>query len=310
MTNRPESNCSFDSHQIEEVEVKPSKIKSKKMKSNTYEELILELARQVRFNKVDEEWSDFYETKLVDKTEVKFPNYTEEDVIKRLGRKKCWNLTLLKPFVDILKYKTQTKQISVLNLACTSRFWRLIYKKSQNVSNLFQLAKKVGLIVCVDEKYQFNACCKSDNKSKAYAWNKDIEHILLSLFKSYNIVINHNHVINHSCLISIVKTFEDNKSKNDNYIEASRRFNIRIAQRTCLPLEDDIIFKGLIDKYPQLLELWKTIDEDNASKPLDEYDYAVPNIKRDVNGNASKISFRMTNQYCPAKVHSVSDEDY
>ena len=30
------------------------------MKSNTYEELILELARQVRYNKIDEDWSDFY----------------------------------------------------------------------------------------------------------------------------------------------------------------------------------------------------------------------------------------------------------
>lgn len=77
-----------------------------RMKANTYEELILELARQVRFNKVDEDWSDFYESKLVDKAEVKFPEYTEDDVIKRLGRKKRWNLTLLKPFVDILKYKT------------------------------------------------------------------------------------------------------------------------------------------------------------------------------------------------------------
>ena len=227
-----------------------------------------------------------------------------------LGRKKRWNLTLLKPFVDILKYKTQTKKVSVLNLACTSRFWRLVYKKSQNVSNLFQLAQKVGLIVCVDEKYQFNAYYKADNKSKAYAWNKDIERILLSLFKSFNIVIDNNHVINHSYLISIVKTFDDNKSKNDDFIEANRRFNIKIAQRTCLPLEDDIIYKGLIDRYPQLVELWKTIDNDNASKPLDEYDYAVPKIKRDINGNASKISFRMTNQYCPAKVHSISDEDY
>lgn len=30
------------------------------MKTDRYEELILELARQVRYNKVDEDWSDFY----------------------------------------------------------------------------------------------------------------------------------------------------------------------------------------------------------------------------------------------------------
>lgn len=36
--------------------------------NNTYEDMILELARQVRFNKIDEDWSDFYETKSLDKT--------------------------------------------------------------------------------------------------------------------------------------------------------------------------------------------------------------------------------------------------
>lgn len=186
----------------------------------------------------------------------------------------------------------------------------MIYKQPRYVSRLFSLAQDIGLIICVDDRYQFNAYHKEDNKSKAYAWNKDIEHILLSLFKSFNIIIYNSQIINHQYLISIVDTFEGNKSKNDDFIEASRRFNIRIAQRTCLPLEDDFIYKGLVDKYPQLLELWKTIDEDNTSKPLDEYDYAVPKVKRDVNGNVSKISFRMTNQYCPAKVHSISDEDY
>lgn len=220
------------------------------MKTNTYEELVLELARQVRFNKIDEEWSDFYETKIIDRTEVSFPDYTEEDIVKRLGRKKLWNLTLLKPFVDILKYKTQTKKVSVLNLACTSRFWRLVYKQPRYVSRLFKLAQDVGLIVCVDDKYQFNAYHKEDNKSKAYAWNKDIERILLSLFKSYNIVISDSHIINHSYLISIVDTFAKDESKKKDYTEASRRFNIRIAQRTCLPLEDDVIYKGLTDRYP------------------------------------------------------------
>ncbi len=278
--------------------------------NNTYENMILELAGQVRFNKIDEDWSDFYETKSIDKKQIQFPNYTEEDIIKRLGRKKRWNLTLLKPFVDILKYKTQTKQVSVLTLSCTSRFWRLIYKQPRYVSRLFALAQDVGLLTCVDDKYQFNAYHKEDNKAKAYAWNKDIEHMLLSLFKSFNISINNNHVINHSYLISIVDTFANDDSRKKEYEEAERRFNIRIAQKTCLPLNDDIIHKGLIEKYPQLLELWKTIDEDNATKPLDEYDYAVPKIKRDINGNATKISFRMTNQYCPAKVHSISDEDY
>lgn len=276
----------------------------------TYDELILELARQVRFNQVDEDFIDNYESITISKEDVCFPAYTLEDVEKRLGRKKKWNLTLLKPFVDVLKYKTSTKAVSVLNLACTSRFWGLIYKQIKNVSNLFKLAQEVGLMKCVDDFYCFNSKNKDSNCAKSYAWNKDIEHVLLQLFKSYNIVINDSHVINHDYLISIVELFTKDESKQKDYIEANRRFNIRIAQKTCLPLNDEIINRGLVEKYPQLLELWKTIDEDNVAKPLDEYDYALPKIRRDKNNNASKISFRMTNQYCPAKVHSISDDDY
>lgn len=274
----------------------------------TYEEMVLDLAYQVRFNKIDEDWADFCETAEAPHGEIEFPEYTEEEVVKRLGRKKRWNLTLLKPFVDILKYKTQTKRVSVLNLACTSRFWRLIYKQPRYVSRLFDMAREVGLIVCVDDKYRFNA--KGGNKSKAYAWNKGVERILLSLFKAYDIVVDSGHVINHSYLISIADTFAKSSAKAEEYEEADRRFNIRIAQKTCLPLNDDVIYRGLVEKYPQLLELWRTIDEDNAARSLDEYDYAVPRITRDKNGNARKIGLRAVNQYCSAKVHSVSDADY
>lgn len=274
----------------------------------TYEEMVLDLAYQVRFNKIDEDWADFCEAADAPCGEVELPAYSEDDVLKRLGHKKRWNLTLLKPFVDILKYKTQTKRVSVLNLACTSRFWRLIYKQPRYVSRLFDLAQEVGLIVCVDEKYRFNA--KGRSKSKSYAWNKGVERILLSLFKSFNIVVDGGHAINHSYLISIADAFAEGSKKAEEYEEADRRFNIRVAQRTCLPLSDDVIYMGLAEKYPQLLELWRTIDEDNAARPLDEYDYAVPRITRDKNGNARKIGLRATNQYCSAKVHSLSDADY
>ena len=76
----------------------------------SYEELALELARQVKFNEVDE-YSNFEDISEVcsqkaDDEKISFEDISEEDTIKKLGRKKFWNLTLLKPFVDILKYKT------------------------------------------------------------------------------------------------------------------------------------------------------------------------------------------------------------
>ena len=239
-----------------------------------------------------------------------FEDISEEETIKKLGRKKFWTLTLLKPFVDILKYKTQTKTTSILSLSCNSRFWNMVYKKHQNVSKLFKIAQEVQLMKCVDKTYRFNT--KRYNRSKMYAWNKKQEKILLSLFKKYNITdkfIKSLQSINHSYLISIVQLFGKDEKKKQELVEAKRRFNIRIAQRTCLPLSDEVIAAGINERYPQYMAMCKTIAEDNAMKPIDEMDYANLNIKRDKNKNAISISIRKTNQYCPAKVKDVTDED-
>ena len=283
----------------------------------SYEELVLELARQVKFNEVDEHQTTFEDipeevgfSQEVDDKKISFEDIPEEETEKKLGRKKFWNLTLLKPFVDILKYKTQTKTTSILSLSCNSRFWKMVYKNHINVSNLFKLAQEVQLIKCVDKTYRFNT--KKYNRSKIYAWNKKQEKTLLSLFKKYHITdrfIKSLQSINHSYLISIVKTFEKDEKKKQELVEAKRRFNIRIAQRTCLPLSDEVIAAGINERYPQYMAMCKTIAEDNAMKPIDEMDYANLNIKRDKNKNAISISIRKTNQYCPAKVKLTDEEE-
>ena len=283
----------------------------------SYEELVLELARQVKFNEVDENQTSFEDipeeisfSQEVYDEKISFEDLSEEDTIKKLGRKKFWNLTLLKPFVDILKYKTQTKTTSILSLSCNSRFWKMVYNKHQYVSRLFKLAQEVQLIKCVDKTYRFNT--KRHNRSKMYAWSKKQEKTILSLFKKYHITdkfIQSLASINYSYLISIVNTFETDEKKKQELVEAKRRFNIRIAQRTCLPLSDEVIAAGINERYPQYLAMCKTIAEDNAMKPIDEIDYANLHIKRDKNKNAISISIRKTNQYCPAKVNDVTDED-
>ena len=197
------------------------KMKNIENDAPSYEELVLELARQVKFNEVDENQTSFEDiseevglSQKVDNQNISFEDISEEETINKLGRKKFWNLTLLKPFVDILKYKTQTKTISILSLSCNSRFWKMVYKKHQYVSRLFQLAQEVQLIKCVDKTYRFNT--KRYNRSKMYAWNKKQEKTLLYLFKKYQITdkfIKSLASINHSYLISIVNTFEKDEKK-------------------------------------------------------------------------------------------------
>ena len=290
----------------------------------SYRELLLEQAWQVKYNKpikykdfklfedtnILEDISEEVDPSQIDWQKKCFEDLSEEETEKNLGRKKFWNLALLKPFVDILKYKTHTKTTSILSLSCNSKFWKMVYKNHQNVVKLFHIAQEVQLIKCVDATYRFNT--KKSNRSKMYAWNKKQEKTLLSLFKKYKITdkfVQSLLSINYSYLISIVQTFGKDEKKKQELVEANRRFNIRIAQRTCLPLSDEIIAAAINERYPQYIAMCKTIAEDNAMKPIDEMDYANLNIKRDKNHNAISISIRKTNQYCPAKVRDITDED-
>lgn len=93
-------------------------------------------------------------------------------------------MTLLKPFVDFYKYKAQRKHVSLLVIPTASTFFKMVYKSQKNVSNLLALAQKVGLIKCVDAEWSY-----TKGKAKVYAWNKNSESILISLFKSFNINI-------------------------------------------------------------------------------------------------------------------------
>ena len=293
--------------------------------ASSLRELLLEQARQVKYNKpvkdskdlnlledtsILEDISEASFPQEVDEKKICFEDLSEEETEKKLGRKKFWNLALLKPFVDILKYKTQTKTTTILSLSCNSKFWNMVYKKPRYVSRLFQLAQEVQLIKCVDKTYRFNT--KRWNRSKMYAWNKKQEKTLLSLFKKHHItdkLVQSLQSINYSHLISIVDTFGKDEKKKQELVEADRRFNIRIAQRTCLPLSDEVIAAGINERYPQYMAMCKTIAEDNAMKPIDEMDYANLNIKRDKNKNAISISIRKTNQYCPAKVKLTDEEE-
>ena len=122
----------------------------------SYHDLVLELAREVKFNQQDEVYLEAVDDDLSveDYSGIFSSNkLTKDDVLKKLGRKKRCNLLILKPFVDIMKYKTQTQKTTVLSISCNSGFWKMVYRNHKQVSRLLTLAQKVELIACVDEKY-------------------------------------------------------------------------------------------------------------------------------------------------------------
>ena len=64
---------------------------------------------------------------------------------------------------------------------------------------------------------------------------------------------------------------------------------------------------GLSEMYPQYMEMLETIDEDNASMDVIDYDYAMPTFKFDKDKNITRIGIRKTNGYCNLKVHGYED---
>ena len=212
-------------------------------------------------------------------------------------------MTLLKPFVDFYKHKAQRKHISLLVISTTSTFFKMVYKSQKNVSNLLALAQKVSLIKCVDAEWSY-----TKGKAKVYAWNKNSESILISLFKSYNININkYQSTINQSSYNNI-----DKNIREDDMLEASRRFNVKITSKTRLPISNELAAKMILDKYPQIKQLWQTLDEDNKSLEADEWTFAPLTIERSgslKDSRISRIAIRARNSYCSAKVHDITEQD-
>ena len=241
------------------------------------------------------------------------PNPTKDEIIKLLKRKYVTNLKTLRPFVDVMKYKTSSKGVSICPLSSNSKFFNLIYGNQRKVSRVLKTSQEIGLLYCTNENYQYRGYDQVFNFPKQYAYDKRVEKKLLELFEEYGISrINQSY--NSSSMISIVDTFKakamKDKDQYQRYLEYMKNHRIRITQQTKLALDEKFLILGLNEMYPQYLEMLKTIDEDNRSmNRLDEYDYAYPpTFTEDKDGNVTRIGIRKTNKYCNLKVRGYEDK--
>ena len=283
----------------------------------TYDDAIMRIARQmkgvskgfceVEDNKAKQDQSS-HEAFRIDKNfdSSQFLNPSKERIVELLKRKYIANLKILKPFVDVMKYKTSSSGVSICPIPSTSKLWNLLYGSQRQVSRLLECAKKIGLLYCVSDSYS-----NKMGYCKEYAYDKRVERKLLELFNEHQIS-NQSQSYNQSYVISIIDTF-NRKGKNDE--EQMERYNaymkksmIKITQQTRLPLKECYLVKGLNEVYPQYGEMLETIDEDNASMELIDHDYALPTFKMDKkNEKVVKIGIRKTNAYCTLKVHGYED---
>ena len=272
----------------------------------TYGDSILLIARQMRNAPKDEpkitnershepfRIDENFDTSL-------FLNPTKERIVELLKRKYVAKLKTLKPFVDVMKYKTSSKGVSICPLSSNSKKWNLLYGSQRQVARVLQYAKEIGLLYCVSESYsnKLGYC-------KEYAYDKRVEKKLIELFNDYH--ISHNSKsYNKSYVISIIDKFKKDKEQWELYEEYMKKSKIRIVQQTRIALDEGHIIMGLSEMYPQYIEMLETIDEDNSSMELIDYDYAIPTFKFDKDKNATRIGIRKTNAYCNLKVRGYED---
>lgn len=230
-----------------------------------------------------------------------FLNPTKEQIVKLLKRKFIAKLKILKPFVDVMKYKTSTKGVSICPISSNSKLWNIVYGSQRKVSRVVQYSKEIGLLYCVDENYSSKL-----EYCKEYAYDKRVERKLLELFNEHQIE-SQSQSHNKSYVISMIDTFARDKEQGELCDDYMKRGKIRIAQQTKLPLTKGSLMAGLSEVYPQYIEMLETIDEDNNSMELIDHDHAIPTFKMDKDKNVIGIGIRKTNGYCNLKVHGYED---
>ena len=138
-------------------------------------------------------------------------DYTEDWVIKTLGRKWKHNIANLMSFIDIYKYVTDNPNnhegyIKPIPISCNSSIMKEIYGNHRNVSKVIRLACKVELLKVVNDSYQYNAYKDYLNTCKSYILNKQIQTIIIQLSSKYSITYSkfiHRNIIYNSGTIRL-----------------------------------------------------------------------------------------------------------
>lgn len=246
--------------------------------------------------------------------ETIFPeNYKKKEIMAKIGhgskhfRK---NLSYLVQFLDLYKYLSQTgTKVPSIPIACTSEYMVSTFGYDRQASRIIELAKRVNLLACVDESFQFNAYHPDFNKSKKYVLNKKVQKIILELVQEYNIV--------HKKFCRQYKNpepLEENIEHSENYKKLYNDLKVSSKLRIADPCghknQKDLnktIETILLDKYPQIKKLRDDVNWINSQPFYLEHpeiqDKADFNISYSQSGLINSIGFRVTNGICSMKAH-------
>ena len=239
----------------------------------------------------------------------------EEELKARLGRKWKGNLKELGLFA--IKYQPITSNylkkdrngkphpVSILPIACTSSYLLDLFKKpnARYASRLIEKCKKIGLLVEVKHSYRFGFLKASNNECKAYAYNKEVEHLVIEACKKEGTKIKKESIINNP----LVDRFKDSsllsKEEYDKISLRNSNFNLKNYNI------DDV--KAVIqEKYSALISpRVEKIEEMNRELPSEQQIRFRPNPKY---GKKSlrRISIRATSPIVSSKVKKDEKAQY
>ena len=234
--------------------------------------------------------------------------HTEADFKAICGRKWKKDAAILIAMIDIYKYISGRKEMHELPISSHGALVD-IYKSVCNTANALKLAVKVDLLKCISNKIYFNA---NDCKCKTYIMNKNVQDLIISICKSYQII--HKNYIKNNIQYTICILF-DKYDESTLKMPDLRDFNIRINSklRLSIPLAtDEQIIQQLMINYPQITDYMNKADAINEEFFCNEkYKLGIqfqPKVTRSKGGLITKLSIRATNGICNLKDHDNGND--
>lgn len=232
---------------------------------------------------------------------------TEEELKAKLGRKWKDNLKRIGGFAA--KYQPITSNylkkdkhgnphpVEVLPIACTSSYLLDLFNvpHPRYASRLIKKCKEIGFLVEVKSSYRFNYLNPSKNECKCYAYNKEVEHLVIRTCKKEGITIKKESYMNNP----ILDTFEGTSDLTE---EEYKRISLRNSRLNIKKCDIDIVRSIIFNKYSALINpRWGKITEMNKSLPHEQRIKLKPNPKYGTK-RLRRISIRATSKIVSSKV--------
>ena len=183
-----------------------------------------------------------------------------------------------------------------LDISCKSKALLAIYKTHTIISRVLKLAQKVGLLVCVNNKYRFGT--DKYNYSKQYCLNTHVGKIIQNLCTEYKINPEDKYIKR----ASKVKNINDNKTLSIEHIK--KTYNLTLGKGRSVPgLTEEEALDLLYKQYPQFSDIGKIADYDNEyyiDRPEQQIQWHF-NVEFDSRGFNNRRGFRAYSDLCSFK---------